>query len=399
MIDRRLRALSERLEELEKLTYGSASARLRASGQMDEIEAQQRDLRDQITALWPSRPADVESLDLDRIVTFLETAPRHLSAEWHAKPYWRVLARSTPDDATRERIVDAIIAHLGRGFSASLEYAVPVAAQVWSRRLAEAVARARAEATDPVRQAALARFSIRVARNRGEADPSPLPPRPGAVHPRMLAAARRLQAAVEQHVSPELRAQWRFEPPATDEQIRRLEETIAPFPLPSSLETWLRFANGIRGAEHWPGFVFGPWYGIERIIEVWDVAHEYVNVPPGLMPLGYGSHIWLTIELVGHREAALGEFGAGSSHVFAPSLPAFFEAAADCVDAGWFQRWREAGPWGDDPVRREFARIWNERLAQDGWEDAPSSPGVELDENEVPVEWTTPVQGTTNLEM
>jgi hypothetical protein len=394
VIDENLLRMAKELSELQELTLSPNRVLLQATGDLEAVEKRSRLLSAKVADLWPWRGDLLASVGIDRMVTFLESAPRGLFLPQY-RAYWRAIARTPIDESIRTRLVNVITSLLANGPSQHLELATPIAARIWDAEFEEA-ARVGTSSPDPDVRSAASRFVFRSRRLVEGANPDPLPPPPGSSHERTRFAATRLMTLVDAHVTPALRTAWEFRPPADNAAIDELRSLVDPFPLPSSLESWLRTANGVANAQHWPGFVLGPYYSVDHIIESWDLSHDY-SMPRGLMALGYSSHTWLCIELVAHREAAIVEFGIGDCRVLAPSLPTFLEAVNDCIEERWFDRWLDAGSWRGDQIRLEYDAIWQKRCEVEGWNSAPHPHEAWMDKHDYPPEWSTPVPGIAEL--
>jgi hypothetical protein len=390
VIDEALRRGSEELADALHMLVGPGRILTLANGLEDETRQRLASIRTQLNEAWPADGDVWTSVGPDRMLSFLETAPLYRDFRSHYDHYWRTLAAYPLDDALEARARAVILDLLDSGFSASLDLAVRVAARLWMGGL-RAEVESRAVPDDVVVAAARDRFVWLVQRQRGEALPAPVPPRPGEAHEEVTTALRELDSALRAHPSGG-EYPFTFNEAATAEQIETLRSEIAPFPLPSSLEAWLRFADG-GGWHFWPGNQLGPTLRATDFIDHRMMALDLEH-PPGLLPIGYASHSWLMIELVSHREPAVFycPFGEDPQAV-APSLAAYFDAATACAEGGFFARFLEQGPWFDDPVRLEFAGIWQRATARHGWRYAPGAPEVWMNRLDYPLEWSEPLDG------
>lgn len=390
VIDENLRRWSEELADASRRLYGADRILTMANGLEEEVRQRVTSLRTRLDEAWPSEGDVWSLLGPDRMLSFLETAPRYLDFRAQYDSYWRALAAHPLEDGHAARARAVILDLIGAGFSASLDLAIPVAVRLWNQGLESEVA-ASAVPVDAIHAAARDRFLWLVERRVSGVNPDPLPPRPGHTHEAVAVSLRELESAVRSHPSGG-EYPFAFNDPAASEAIETLRSEIAPFPLPSSLETWLRFSDG-GGWHFWPGNHLGPSVRADGMIDNRMMASDLQH-PPGLLPIGYASHTWLMIELVAHREAAIFECAFGENpRAVAPSLAAYFDATTACIESGYFERWREQSGWGDDPLRLEFDSIWERATARHGWRHTPGAPGVWMNPLDYPAEWWEPVGG------
>lgn len=179
-------------------------------------------------------------------------------------------------------------------------------------------------------------------------------------------------------------------PPASEEDLEQLRRAIDPWPLPASVETWLRFADGSAGRRFL--VVDNCPLPARQIAESYRQLLEFQ--PPGLLPISYESHVQSSVELQGERTQVVIDTTVSSVEwrVVAPSFPALLHAVADLAEEGYL---RDGYPPRGIDLRSPDAQRrmnlirdrWRASLAEYDWSDSPFPQEEWFNRDDGPAAW------------
>ena len=185
--------------------------------------------------------------------------------------------------------------------------------------------------------------------------------------------------------------------PATAKDLDHLASAVEPWPLPPSLVTFLKLADGMawNARELWPSMDCG------RLLTAREMADEYrrnlTTQEPWQwskrwLPISRFSWAVAAIELVDDRPAAILDASMPDPpRLAAPCLAGLLNAAVALAEAGALDN-----PPGPDDVQEYHARALERRrlltaiYARQGWQHAPVPPERDIDPDEWPDYWFPP---------
>lgn len=185
--------------------------------------------------------------------------------------------------------------------------------------------------------------------------------------------------------------------PVNDRELDDLRRAIDPWPLPPSVETWLRFADG-SGRKRFP-IVESELLSARYIAEMYRVIVEFQ--PPGLIPISYESHVQASVVMDPAEFPALVNTTTDSVEwqLLAPSLAGALSVIADLAEEGVL---RDGYPphtvdWRDPPQTMSIMGPIRDRyqllLRAHDWTGSPFPPFEWFTQDQTPASWGTWPEG------